>query len=176
MGPSSQHMFRTNKTWWRHQMETFSALLVLCAGNSPVNSPPKGQWRGALMFSLICGWINDWPNNREACDLRRHCTHYDINVNVSPVLSEILANDASCWPPVDYWIVMVCCYGTNKYQLFHMACSPLTIEQLCIFLNMISFSDTIPHNCYIHVWNRSSTKNSNTGTKGTTNKFYLSVL
>ena len=23
-------------SWWRHQMETFSALLVLCAGNSPV--------------------------------------------------------------------------------------------------------------------------------------------
>ena len=27
---------------------------------SPVNSPHKGQWRGALMFSLICAWINDW--------------------------------------------------------------------------------------------------------------------
>ena len=27
---------------------------------SPVNSPHKGQWRGALMFSLICVWINDW--------------------------------------------------------------------------------------------------------------------
>ena len=26
---------------------------------SPVNSPHKGQWRGALMFSLICVWIND---------------------------------------------------------------------------------------------------------------------
>ena len=25
---------------------------------SPVNSPHKGQWRGALMFSLICVWIN----------------------------------------------------------------------------------------------------------------------
>ena len=25
-----------SKTWWRHQMETFSALLALCAGNSPV--------------------------------------------------------------------------------------------------------------------------------------------
>ena len=39
-------------TWWRHQMETFSALLALCAGNSPVsvNSPHKGQWRGALTF------------------------------------------------------------------------------------------------------------------------------
>ena len=23
-------------TWWRHQMETFSALLSICAGNSPV--------------------------------------------------------------------------------------------------------------------------------------------
>ena len=30
--------------WWRHQMETFSALLALC----------DGQWCGSLMFSLIC--------------------------------------------------------------------------------------------------------------------------
>ena len=48
---------------------------------SPVNSPHKGQWRGALVFSLICVWINGWVNNREATeagDLRRHCTHYDV--------------------------------------------------------------------------------------------------
>ena len=25
---------------------------------SPVNSPHRGQWRGDLMFSLICAWIN----------------------------------------------------------------------------------------------------------------------
>ena len=39
-------------------METFSALLALCAGNSPVtgDSPHKDQWRWALMFSLICTW------------------------------------------------------------------------------------------------------------------------
>ena len=68
--------------WWRHQMETFSALLALCAGNSPVpvNSPYKGQWRGALMFSLICVWINDWVNNREAGDLTRYRAHYDVMV------------------------------------------------------------------------------------------------
>ena len=55
-------------TWWRHQIENCSALLALCAGNhrSPVNSPHKGQWRGALMFSLIRTWINGWVNNREA--------------------------------------------------------------------------------------------------------------
>ena len=32
------------------------------------------------MFSLICVWINDWVNNREAGDLRRHRSHYDVNV------------------------------------------------------------------------------------------------
>ena len=47
---------------------------------STVNSPHKGQWRGALMFSLICACINGWPNNREAGDLRHHCAHYDITV------------------------------------------------------------------------------------------------
>ena len=47
---------------------------------SPVNSPYKGQWRGALMFSLICVWINDWVNNREAGDLRLYRTHNDATV------------------------------------------------------------------------------------------------
>ena len=30
-------------TWWRHQMETFSALLALCAGNSPVTGEFPSQ-------------------------------------------------------------------------------------------------------------------------------------
>ena len=48
---------------------------------SPVNSPHKGQWRGTLMFFLIISaWINDWVNNGEAGDLRRHRTHYDVTV------------------------------------------------------------------------------------------------
>ena len=42
---------------------------------SPVNSPHKDQWRGALMFSLICAL-----NKREAGDLRRYRTHYDVTV------------------------------------------------------------------------------------------------
>ena len=47
---------------------------------SPVNSPHKGQWRGALMFSLICVWINAWVNNCEVGDLRRYRIHYDVTV------------------------------------------------------------------------------------------------
>ena len=46
----------------------------------PVNSPDKGQWRGALMFSLICARINARVNNGEAGDLRRHRAHYDDTV------------------------------------------------------------------------------------------------
>ena len=63
-------------------MEIFSALLALLRGihRSPVNSPHKGQWRGALMFSLICalnkrlskqswGWWFETPSH----PLWRHC-------------------------------------------------------------------------------------------------------
>ena len=63
---------------WKH----FPRYLPFVRGihRSPVNSPHKGQWRGALMFSLICVWINGWVNNREAGDLRRYRVHYDVAV------------------------------------------------------------------------------------------------
>ena len=47
---------------------------------SLVNSPHKGQWCGALMFSLICAWINGCVNNRKAGDSRSHHAHYDVIV------------------------------------------------------------------------------------------------
>ena len=63
-------------------METFSALLVFCAGNSPVAGEFLAQrpvaW--ALMLSLICAWINSWINNRKAGDVKRHRAYYDVSV------------------------------------------------------------------------------------------------
>ena len=69
-------------TWWRHQMETFSAYWPFGRGihRSPVNSSHKGQCRDALMISLICVCINGWVNNRGAGDLRRYRAHYDATV------------------------------------------------------------------------------------------------
>ena len=64
-------------------MEAFSVLLAFVRGiNRPhMNSPHKGQWRGALMFSLIYAWKkNGWINNREAGDLSHHRAHYDATV------------------------------------------------------------------------------------------------
>ena len=54
---------------------------------SPVNSPHKGQWCGALMFTLICARVNCSVNNREAGDLRRYRTHYDVIVMSHEILS-----------------------------------------------------------------------------------------
>ena len=69
-------------TWWCHQMETFSVLLAFVQGiHRWMNSPHKGQWCRALMFSLSFLWVN----NGEAGDLGHHCAHYDVIVmNVSP--------------------------------------------------------------------------------------------
>ena len=63
---------------WKHFQRYWS--FVRRIHRWPVNSPHKGQSRGALMFSLICAWINVWVNNREAGDLRRHHAHYDVIV------------------------------------------------------------------------------------------------
>ena len=47
---------------------------------SSVNSPHKGQWRGALIISLICFWTNGWVNKRGANELKHHRAHYDVIV------------------------------------------------------------------------------------------------
>ena len=47
---------------------------------SPVSSPHQGQWRGILMFSLTCVWINGWVNNHETGDSIRYRAHYDVIV------------------------------------------------------------------------------------------------
>ena len=47
---------------------------------SPVGSPHKGQWHGALIFSLICAWTNGWENNRDGGDLRRYGAHWYITI------------------------------------------------------------------------------------------------
>ena len=69
-----------DNSWWRHQVETFSALLAICAGNSSVASEFPEQTSVMRSFSLICAWINGWVNNREAGDFRRCRAHYDVIV------------------------------------------------------------------------------------------------
>ena len=91
----TKNKYVLNRPWWRHQMETFPLYWPFVRGihRSPVNSPHKGQWRGALMSSLIWTWIKGWVNNREAGDLRRHRVHYDVTVMHFPDLITVMSQE-----------------------------------------------------------------------------------
>ena len=67
-------------TWFCYQLKHFPHHWHFVQGiHCPlVNSPHKGQWCGALIFSLIYAWTNSWINNWDAGDLRHHCAHYDV--------------------------------------------------------------------------------------------------
>ena len=68
--------FRHDVIKWKH----FPRYWPFVRGihRSTVNSQHKGQWRRALMFSLICVWLNGWVYNRDAGDLRHYRAHYDV--------------------------------------------------------------------------------------------------
>ena len=62
-------------SWWRHQSETFSALLSLFARNSSVTVEFPSQWAVTRGFK-----VNGCVNNCEVGDLRRHRTHFYVTV------------------------------------------------------------------------------------------------
>ena len=93
---------------WKHFLRHWP--FVRGIHRSPVNSPHKGQWRGALMFSLIYAWINDWANTRNAGDLRRHRAHYDVTVISTPVVCVWLWLSFKfdvIWGLVDVWRCLI---------------------------------------------------------------------
>ena len=71
-------MYHDDVIKWKHFPRNWPFMRGI--HRSPVNSPHNGQWREALMFSLICVWIIDWVNNREAGDLRRYRAHSEVIV------------------------------------------------------------------------------------------------
>ena len=87
---------------------------------SPVNSPHKGQWRGDLIFSLICTWINGWVNNGEAGDLRRHRAHCDVTV-IFRVSAGLPVHETGrvCSDPELWWVcvLLMGCWG-KAWDLF----------------------------------------------------------
>ena len=88
---------------WKH----FSRYWPFVRGihRSPVNSPHKGQWRGALMFYLFSLWINIWVNNREIGDLRCHCTQYDVIVMILDCIE---------------WLRMWCCFKEYSKYVYEL--------------------------------------------------------
>ena len=73
---------------WKH----FPRYGPFMRGNhwSTVNSPHKGQWHGASMFSVIYAWTNCWGNNRDAGGLRRY------HPIMTSVQWKVVADDKCC--------------------------------------------------------------------------------
>ena len=68
--------------WWHHQMETYSSLLALCAGNSPVTGEFPSQRLVTQSFDVFFDLrLNKWLSKQSrrrwfempSCSLWRHC-------------------------------------------------------------------------------------------------------
>ena len=135
---------------WRH----FPCYWPLVRGihRSPVNSPHKGQWRGALMFHLICTWINGWVNNHEAGDLRCYRTHYNVTV-MSTVCHESWGRRR--WKGSDkvkgfvWYNTRVCLLSHHQGTIYHY-----TSKQNAIGLGTVCnrYIMTSVHRLYIYIY------------------------
>ena len=70
------------RKWWRHQMETFSALLALCEGNSPVTGEFPSQGPDTRSFDILfhLHLKKRLSKQRDAGDLGRNRAHYDATL------------------------------------------------------------------------------------------------
>ena len=78
---------------WKHFPRYW--YFVVGIHRSPVNSPQKDRWCGALMFSLIYACTNDWVNIRDTGGLNRHRAHYGVTVIFVCLLYEYTAQNAT---------------------------------------------------------------------------------
>ena len=117
---------------WEH----FPRYWSFVRGNSPVpvNSPHKGQWRGALMFSLICTRINGWVNNDEAGDLRRNRAHYGVIVMGS-------AESWNCCLMDKFWFVKFV-RSQSEYLLAYSTTKIISVWSRYIMVTILNLTHT----------------------------------
>ena len=119
-------------------METFSALLALCAGNSPITGEFPTQRPVTRSFDVFFD-LRLWVNNREAGDLGRHRSHYNVIVITG-------------FEMYDDYILL--CYGQNghminslrseiyQFQVKHSTIYPVKKIHLCF--NVGSYICEVP--------------------------------
>ena len=113
-GPSKSH------SWWCHQMETYSALLAICVGNSQVTGEFPAQrpvtWSFDVFFDLCLnkrlskhswGWWFETPFR----PLWRHC-----NVRFSAAMMNIIAR--TDWSPYNLFVSISIMLGKGTLQFY----------------------------------------------------------
>ena len=134
---------------------------------SPVNSPDKGQWRGALMFSLICAWRNGWVNATVETPRRqlwRHCnvvapkrcnamrrngedyTVINIFFKVSVVIKDFEYVRHSKWLTAEVFRNFK--MSSHSLSFIEMALSQIALNLLKLRYNDMIFVTAFPYNIY----------------------------
>ena len=109
---------------WKHFLRYWPFVRGIHRYWSPVNSLHKGQCRRALMFSMICVWINSWVNNHEARDLRRCRSRYDVTVVTSELWSVCCDCCGDIWPCYnDITFFIRNSFYSLDFQLRFLSCS-----------------------------------------------------
>ena len=110
---------RVSESWWRHQMGTFSALLAICAENSPVTGEFPTQRPVTRSFDVffylranerlskhLWGWWFETPS----CPLWRHCNAIRLHNSASEAIK--LPSES-----VIYILRNCCCVHKNNISL-----------------------------------------------------------
>ena len=106
------HFIHDDVIKWKHFPHDWPSLWGL--HRSPVNSSHKGQWRRALIFSLLSVWTNGWVNNWYAGDLRCHCAHYDASVQDTDQTMDPQKTLHISLSQVSYGVSFVSIFGENN--------------------------------------------------------------
>ena len=114
----------------------------------PVDSPRKGQWRGALMFSLIYAWTSGWANNGDDGDLGRHRAHYEVTAMIQTETTTFSGSkrntDRKC---------VECAYPCSQLWKWHQTRTPATMYYIFVPFIFLIYIFFFPHNFispYLH--------------------------
>ena len=141
-------------TWfirWSAMMTSSNGNIFRVTGHSCVEF--TGQWRGALMFSLLWSIINGWVNNRDAGDLRRHRAHHDVTVMVvweggTFVLTNTVLN----------WVAEVVSHP-NSFRRFHAVFAKYDIWQNYNFKQKFQILHKMSDICQTRMFRKDCTPN-----------------
>ena len=110
-------------SWWRHQMETFPALLPICAGNSPVTDEFPAQWPVTRSFDVffdlrlnkrLSKQLRGRRFETPSCPLWRHCNDTGFCRFYQDGKVSHLIDDIKYTPSMSG-----ICTNSNVYFVFH---------------------------------------------------------
>ena len=126
-------MVKVSDAWWCHQMETFSTLLALCAGNSPVTGEFPSQRPGTQSFGVFFDLLLNkrlskqsrrWWFGTPSHSLWRYCNEPNTDPYVSRSVNQHTVRPQIKWSPI--------CRRYFKIEICENRCISIRISRNCV--------------------------------------------